>query len=595
MVKSVRTVASAVALSFRADRKRAWSVFTMLSIRALSGVLTAYWLKMIVDAASRRDTQEALVVALVIGVTAAVAQVSGSIGVQAMLPLTEHTGAYIDRRLIELTTGLAGLEQHERPDYINEMELLRVQRRVLATSGNQAAMALALMVRSVATAVLLASVHLLLLGVPVFALASLWAGRKAEDLHQRALDVAAEDMRQARHVFELATSAPAGKELRIFGLGPELNARYRSLYRGVDRTLDRAEAKGVLAISLGWIVFSVGYVGAIILVVQQAVLGRATIGDVVLALGLLTQVNTQVAQGVGTVNQMVETVKVAARYLWLLDYARKWTWKAEDPAPVPDRIVDGIEFKDVGFRYPGTEADVITGVNLTVPAGSIMAIVGDNGAGKSTLVKLLCRFYEPAEGVITVDGVDLRRIDVEAWRLRTSAAFQDFARLELVARETVGVGDLAFIDDEDVVRSALERAAASDVPAGLPRGLDSQVGRSFEDGTEPSGGQWQKLALARAMMRPRPLLLVLDEPTAALDAETEHDLFERYAAAARAAAGQTGAITVLVSHRFSTVRMADLIVVIDGGRVAEAGSHGALMANDGLYAELYELQARAYR
>jgi len=593
--RSGRVVASAVALSFRADRKRAWSVFICLSVRSLSGLLNAYWLKLIVDAAGDGDTRQVFVISAVIAVTAGLGQLASSTGVQSMLPLMEHTGAYVDRRLIELTTGLAGLEQHERPEYLNEIELLRTQRRVLATSGNQVAVGLSIVIRSVGTAVLLASVNPLLLGVPLFAVASFLAGRKAEELHQRALDLAAEDMRLARHLFELATSAPAGKELRIFGLGRELKARHRALYRSVDARLDRAEAKGQLIMGLGWIVFSVGYVAAIILVVQQVVNGRSTLGQVVLALNLLLQVNSQVVQGVGTTNDLVETVKVAARYLWLVEYSRKSGQPVDDPAPVPDRIVGGIEFRGVGFRYPGTEADVITGVDLVIPPGATVAIVGENGAGKSTLVKLLCRFYEPSRGVVLVDGVDLRRIDTDEWRARTSAAFQDFARLELLARETVGVGDLPFIDDQAAVWSALERAAAADVPPDLPLGLESQVGRTFEGGTEPSGGQWQKLALARAMMRADPLLLVLDEPTAALDAETEHALFERYSSAARTVAEKSGAITVLVSHRFSTVRMADLIVVIDGGRVIEAGSHQELVAKNGLYAELYELQARAYR
>lgn len=234
-------------------------------------------------------------------------------------------------------------------------------------------------------------------------------------------------------------------------------------------------------------------------------------------------------------------------------------------------------------------------VSLHVPAGATVAIVGDNGAGKPTLVKLLCRFYDPTEGAIRVDGIDLTRIDPVKWRERLSAGFQDFSKFELIARETVGVGRLDAVGDEEAVADALERAAANDVISALPAGFDTQLGKSFVGGAELSGGQWQKLALGRAMMRPDPVLLVLDEPTAALDAQTEHALFERYAGAARRAGAAKGAITVLVSHRFSTVRMADLIVVIDGARVAETGTHDQLMASGGLYAELFELQARAYR
>jgi len=332
----------------------------------------------------------------------------------------------------------------------------------------------------------------------------------------------------------------------------------------------------------------------VIVVVRQAVTGRITIGDVVLVLSLLAQVNNQLVQATASANSFAQMIRVAGRYLWLADYS-KASLILDQPIPVPERLSRGIELAGVGFRYPGTDAEVLSDVNLVLPAGASVALVGDNGAGKSSLVKLLCRFYEPTEGSILVDGRELAGMDIDQWRSRLSGGFQDFARLELVARETVGVGDLPHMGDVTAVERALVRAGAADVVAGLPKGLETQVGRSFGGGIEPSGGQWQKLALARAMMRERPLLLVLDEPTAALDASSEHALFERYAGAARLAAVETGGITVLVSHRFSTVRMADLIVVVDGGGIADVGTHAELVARGGIYAELYELQARGYR
>jgi ATP-binding cassette subfamily B protein len=240
----------------------------------------------------------------------------------------------------------------------------------------------------------------------------------------------------------------------------------------------------------------------------------------------------------------------------------------------------------------------------------VVAIVGENGAGKTTLVKLLCRFYQPTRGRILIDAEELGRMPVEAWRARLAGAFQDFFRFELHAQQTVGVGDVPRLDDRPAALTAVGRAGADDVVARFPAGLDTQLGPTWPGGVEVSFGQWQKLALARGFMRDRPLLLVLDEPTAALDAETEHALFERYAAAAartgartaaRAAAGggddirADGRITLLVSHRFSTVRMADLIVVLDGARVVEVGAHDALVARGGQYAELYAIQAAAYR
>jgi len=276
--------------------------------------------------------------------------------------------------------------------------------------------------------------------------------------------------------------------------------------------------------------------------------------------------------------------------VWLEEYAASLAAFADQPAP--ERLDRGIRFEHISFAYPGTEKLVLDDVTVDLPAGAVVAIVGENGAGKSTLVKLLARMYEPTSGRILVDGTPLARIAADSWRTKMAGAFQDFFRFELRARHSVGLGDVPRRDDELAVAAAVTRAGADDVIGRLGAGLDTQLGPTWPSGVEVSFGQWQKLALARAFMRDHPLVLVLDEPTAALDSETEHALFERYAAAARAPDGR---ITILVSHRFSTVRMADLIVVLQGARVAEVGSHEELMARGGQYAELYEIQAAAYR
>ncbi|HEV2471517.1 MAG TPA: ABC transporter ATP-binding protein, partial [Chthonomonadales bacterium] len=242
---------------------------------------------------------------------------------------------------------------------------------------------------------------------------------------------------------------------------------------------------------------------------------------------------------------------------------------------------------------------VLQNINLLLKPGTVIAIVGENGAGKTTLVKLLCGLYRPTSGRILVDGVDLDKIAVDEWRSRLSGAFQDFFRFEFRAIQSIGLGDLAHSEDEIRVETAVARAGAEEVVSRLPSALRTQLGPSWPEGVEISFGQWQKLALARGFMRQQPLLIVLDEPTAALDAETEHSLFERYAAAARRSAAAEGSadgrITLLISHRFSTVRMADFIIVMDGARVVERGSHEELMARRGQYAELYNIQAAAYR
>ena len=277
---------------------------------------------------------------------------------------------------------------------------------------------------------------------------------------------------------------------------------------------------------------------------------------------------------------------------WLEDYAAG----VEHPSGgvAPDRLDQGIAFEAVSFAYPGTDRMVLDNVDLRLPAGTVVAVVGENGAGKSTLIKLLARMYAPSAGKITVDGTDLSTIPIADWRQRLAGAFQDFYRFEFHAQRTVGLGDVVRLDERPPVEAAVDRAGADDVVERLACGLDTQLGSSWDEGAEVSFGQWQKLALARGFMRDDPLVLILDEPTAALDAETEHALFERFATASRASAETSGRVTVLVSHRFSTVRMADLIVVLDGARVAEVGSHDELMALAGHYAELFRIQASAY-
>jgi ATP-binding cassette subfamily B protein len=280
------------------------------------------------------------------------------------------------------------------------------------------------------------------------------------------------------------------------------------------------------------------------------------------------------------------------RLAWLEDYAEQVAAAAD--APVPDVIRREIAFDHVSFAYPGTTKLVLEDVSVTLPAGAIVAIVGENGAGKTTLVKLLARMYDPTSGSILIDGQPLARMPADAWRQRLAGAFQDFVRFEFMAQHSVGLGDEPRMELQPAVVAAVGRAGATDVLERLPAGLETQLGPTWPNGVDLSFGQWQKLALARGFMRDQPLLLVLDEPTAALDAETEHALFERYAAAARES-DATGRVTVLVSHRFSTVRMADVIVVLDGARVVETGSHDQLMARSGRYADLYRIQAQSYQ
>lgn len=500
-----------------------------------------------------------------------------------------------DVQLIHLANGSAGLEHHERPEYADTLEVLKQELQRTGWSSMEALMSsVGLAVGLGLTSVLLAQLNPWLLLMPLAAVPPVLLGRVAERGLARARQAAAEPTRRARHLFTLAVEAGPAKELRLFGLQREVRSRHRALWIDATRKLWRGEVRAALVRLGGQLVFAVAYVGGTLLVIRDAVAGRSSVGDVVLVISLAALVNQQVATGVTLLQDLQRVAHALEDFRWVQELVARQEPRLPD-ADVPGRIRHGVRFRHVSFTYPGTDRPVLANVDLHLPAGSTVALVGENGAGKTTLVKLLCRFYPPTSGTIELDGVDITRYPLPGWRQRIAAGFQDFVRFEFLARETVGVGDLPQKDAVNAVVDALRRARSDDVVERLPQGLDTQLGKSYTDGHELSGGQWQKLALGRAMMRSRPLLLILDEPTAALDAESEELLFEQYAANAKRVAAETGGITVLVTHRFSTVRMADLIVVVADGRIAEIGSHDELMANGQLYAELYQMQAAAYR
>jgi ATP-binding cassette subfamily B protein len=563
-------------------------------IMALYGPVTSFGAKLLVDAALARDLRSAIGATILLAVFAGVSLLNTLYYLDFLFAVAEKAGAAVNRRLMALMTNVTGLTHHEHPAYLQELDLLREERARLAWMTNATAGIIRVLVGVGASLILLARLDPILLLLPTLGIVSFWTGRRAQELWIQATEATTEAERQRQHLFDLATTAASGKEVRVFDLADRLIRRHHAVAESVIRRRDRAAWQKAGLEAIGAVAFGLGYVGAIGLVLLRAVSGELTPGDVVMTIGLAAGLNGVAQTAVSYGTHFLLVLRVARRFLWLEDYAASERQIPEEPAPVPDRLGNGIELQDLTFHYPGTASPVLDGVSLRLPAGTVVALVGENGAGKTTLAKLLCRFYEPDGGRILVDGVDLSRLPVEPWRERIGTAFQDFSRFEFLVRETVGIGQIARIEDSAAVQAALIGAGADDVPRALPAGLETQLGRGWEGGVELSGGQWQKLSLARAMMRSAPLLVIFDEPTAALDASTENALFERVTAAARSGAS-AGTVTLLVTHRFSTVRMADLIVVLSGGRIVEQGSHRELIGQGGLYAELYELQARTYR
>jgi ATP-binding cassette subfamily B protein len=498
----------------------------------------------------------------------------------------------LESHVARLQASISTIAHHERPEYLDRLAMLRDQVFVLDHMYMSLFATCGWILRLGVTLALLVSIHPALAALAVAALPTVLTSTWRPTVERTAQERAAQDNRLARHLFAIATTASPGKEIRVTGIGRRLMTKRREAWERGYAPVAAARWATAFWQTLAWALFGMAYVGAIVFV--SAGLG-APVGDVLLVLAAGSRLSAYIGATVGELGflrgfWMYGSIRLA----WLEDYAAALVASADRPAPAT--LGRGIRLDHVSFAYPGTSRQVLDDVSAELRAGSVVAIVGENGAGKTTLVKLLAKMYEPTSGAIFVDDTPLARIPADEWRPRLAGAFQDFFRFEFRARQTVGLGDVPRLDDDQAVATAVSRAGADDVVAGLASGLETQLGPTWPGGVDVSFGQWQKLGLARGFMRDRPLLLVLDEPTAALDAETEHALFERYAgAAANPANPIDGRVTLLVSHRFSTVRMADTILVMDGARLVESGTHDELMAKGGQYAELYRIQAAAYR
>ncbi|HTW97776.1 MAG TPA: ABC transporter ATP-binding protein [Acidimicrobiales bacterium] len=578
--------------AFRAAPGLAVLSIVLSLVSGLAGLAYPIGFRLLIDSATQHDVHGLAVAVALIAVAFSLSWVIAVTSAVRNSRLTDRCNLALGERIARLATAAPTLEHFERSDYLQEIDNLRANRRTLAGSPRQVLSFVQLGVQAAGTLALLAAIYPPVLLIPLLAVVPGLADRRAGQMQKRSDDDLAEGRRLVAELFTLASTAGPARELRTYGATGAVVERHARLSAQLNAKALGSARRSALVEAAGWIVYAAGFVAGIVLLVLRAAHGQASPGEVVESVSLVRRAQRQVNSTNDTAGSFATGLRTADRLLWLEDYVRNETRAAA--LPPPPTLAAGIALENVSFCYPKSDTPALSGVELFLPAGAIVALVGENGAGKTTLVKLLTGMYRPSAGRITVDGTDLAELDLSAWRERTSATFQDHVAFQMRLGDGVGVGDLPRLEDAAAVTSAIERADAAGIVEQLPEGIDTLVG-SYVGGRGLSGGQWQRLALARGLMRDEPLLVVLDEPTASLDALSEARLFRSYRAAAAGLGRRNGTITLLVSHRFSTVDVADLIVVCDGGTVVEQGTHDELVAAGGLYAELFALQAAGYR
>lgn len=497
-----------------------------------------------------------------------------------------HSNA-VSLELMQHATKL-DLKHFEQSEYQDKLERARRQASSRSTVISQVFGQAQAMITAVALATgLFVYAPLLILMLAISLAPAVWGEFRFNRLAYWISHHRSPERRQLEYLRQIGASADSAKEVKLFGLGDFLSGRFRDLSQQILKentalSIKRAWQTGALAA-----ISTLTYYAAYAYIVWRTLNGEFSIGDLVFLASSFNQLNGYLQQ------ILIGFTQIAGQSLYLDDLfsffeIRPTILDPAVPRPFPAVLQQGLVFENVGFRYPGSERWAVRHLNFTIPAGETLALVGENGAGKTTIVKLLTRLYDPDEGRILVDGIDLRDFATADLRTHISAIFQDFLRYSFSAADNIGVGRIADTSDRQRIIAAAEQSLADPVIRRLPEGYDQMLGRTFLKGQDLSGGEWQKLAIARAYMRDA-RIVILDEPTAALDARAEAEVFERFKSLAE------GTTAVLISHRFSTVRMADRIVVLADGAVSEAGTHAELMAAKGRYAELFELQAAGYR
>ena len=552
--------------------------------------LSVWFMKFLVDAVVAQQVRMAIIVALLLVLYRLSSYLSSWVDEVVTPSQLDRLQFSLQTKLMEKAVSIQDLTLFESSTFYDQLQTARLatdtwaQRLFMTTIQMLALFVVAILLfGSLSQLHPLAAIIVFIATIPSY-LAYLRLGAESTTVFRSQ----APYHRKLDYYAQVLTTQDAAKEVRLFGLGGFFIASYREVFQqsfAIVQSFRRRQARIVTLLTM----ISPATAGTVMVyTVWRAALGEIGPGDLVLYVGvifLVQQTFYRLLQVAGTVH----TCQLHVSHL--LDFL-----DLEPPMPVlegagkhvPKPLREGIEVKSVSFTYPGTERKVLKDVSFQVGPGESVALVGQNGAGKTTLVKLLCRLYDPTHGAIYLDGADLREHDLGNLRENITAIFQDYARFHLTAAQNIGIANLERMEDRAEVKRAAEQGGADEVIARLPMGYDNQLGREFEEGAELSIGEWQKLALARAFFRDAQIL-ILDEPTAALDVQAEYEVYERFKELTE------GRSTILISHRFSTVRMADRIVVLEDGAIIEEGSHAQLMAQGGMYADLYSKQASWYR
>lgn len=489
-------------------------------------------------------------------------------------------------RIIRKTSGLT-IAQLEDPEFYDKLERARTQtnsRVGLMSNTLSQAESIISMISLIAGLIYFEPILILILVLSIIP-SFINEAKFSSTRYSLARSWTAE-RRELDYLRFIGANNQTAKEVKLFGLTDFIADRFKVLsddYYVINKKLSIQQS---LYGSLFNILGVLSYYGAYIYIIFRVLTGVISIGELTFLSGSFNRLRSSLQGFFSRFTRISESALYLQDYFDFLDLTMERT--SEEKTPIPETIVEGFQVNNLHFAYPGSKSDVLKGLSFTLKAGEKMAFVGQNGAGKTTLIKLFLRFYEPTQGEILLDGININKFDVDEYRKRFGVIFQDFFKYEFTLRENIAVGNISEIKNDEIIGYAASKSLAEEVVKVMEEGLEQRLGRRFYQGQELSGGQWQKVALARAYMKDADIM-VLDEPTSALDAQAEYDVFERFIALTK------GKTSIIISHRFSTVRMADRILVLQDGKVLELGTHEELMENPKLYSELFKLQAAGYQ